>query len=181
MTHSYLEESPGDRTTQDSPVLPTNVWIPSDDDTSGIMVYWERRADVFDVVLQLIDPALVEDGDPGFIVWGTLGPDRPRLPFSLRAEAGSAYVLSGRFEYRLPKEEPAPVDKPPPMDALPPMDDPAAGGEPPPVKGRPPKDALPPVDAVTAYDAPLRSPPLPQLWLVNAVYPGGRTAAARIA
>jgi hypothetical protein len=180
MMHSYLEESPDDRTTQDSPSLPTNVWIPSDDDSSGIMVYWERRADVFDVVLQLIDPALLEDGDPGFIVWETLGPDRPRLPFSLRAEAGSAYVLSGRFEYRLPKEDPASVDEPPPIDALPPLYDPAAGGEPPPVKDRPPIEALPPVDAVAAYDAPLRSPPVPQLWLVNAVYPGGRTAAARI-
>ena len=175
MTHFYLGQNPGDRNTQDSPSLPTNAWTPSDNDASGIMVYWERRADVFDVVLQLIDRALLEDGDAGFIVWETLRPDRPQLPFSLRARAGGAYVLSGRFEYRLPKEDLAPVHSP----AL--MYDPAAGGEPPTVKDRPPIDDLPPVDAVVAYDASPRSPPVPQLWLVNAVYPGGRIAAARIA
>jgi hypothetical protein len=127
-----------------SPSLPANAWSPTEG--ASIVVYWQPASeDGFDVVLQLIDPALLDDGDPGFIVWDRVGADQPQLPFSLRTETGGALVLSGRFEYRLPKDPPPPVDAPPP-----------------------------------AGDAP-RTPAAAELWLVHAEYPGGSTAAARIA
>jgi len=63
MTHSYLEESPGDRTTQDSPALPTNVWIPSDDDTSGTIVH-DSIPEALSSSAPIIDSnRVIQDGD----------------------------------------------------------------------------------------------------------------------
>lgn len=126
MTHSDFQDDPTGPATMDPPSLPANAWSPTEG--ASIVVYWQQAPeDGFDVVLQLIDPALLEDGDPGFIVWDRVGADQPQLPFSLRTETWGAYVLAGRFEYRVPAQGEA------------------------------------------------------QLWLVDANYPGGHTAASRIA
>lgn len=76
--------------------LPSNIWTPSAG--ASIEVYWDRHDDdSFDVALQLIDPALLDDDDRGIIVWSLLGPQRSHLPFSLYEESTRKLVLSGRF------------------------------------------------------------------------------------
>ncbi len=137
MTYSDLQDNPTGPAIADPFPLPANAWTPAL--RASIVVYWQQAAkEAFDVVLQLVDPVLLEEGDPGFIVRGTVGVDRRQLPFSLGTGTGAADLLAGWFEYRLAEDHQPPED------------------------GQPPK---------------LR---IPQLWLVDAVYPGGRTAAARI-
>jgi len=79
--------------------LPGNAWTPGPG--ASIVVYWSRLDDdQFDVALQLLDPSVLADSDPGIIVWVTMGPDRARQAFSLRDETSPERLLSGRFEWR---------------------------------------------------------------------------------
>lgn len=82
------------------PNVPSNAWAP--DSNASICVYWENtRPGTFEIMLQLIDRALIPPGDPGIILYTTMSStDRVQQPFSLYDGDSGAIVLSGRFVLR---------------------------------------------------------------------------------
>ncbi|MDV2451812.1 hypothetical protein [Xanthomonas hortorum] len=111
--------------------LPTNVWAPVD--ANSLQIYWQLVGEGYEVAVQLVDAALLEQGDTGIIVWTLVDVTHQILPFSLYDEETSQLVLGGRIAW---------VE--------------VAGG--------------------ATNNVP------PQLWIRDAIYPGGGpTLAARIA
>ena len=106
MTHSDLQD-PILYAKRDSISLPAKTWHPQD--SASIRIHWQPiSTGGFEVVLQLIDRALLEDGNRGFIVRAMVGPDQERLPFLLHTANDLTPILRGRFEYR-PEKDPAPA------------------------------------------------------------------------
>lgn len=97
MTHL---EFPGASETSENPGrdLPTNVWSPSN--VTSIQIYWQLVGEGYEVAVQLIDAALLEQGDSGIIVWALVDVTHQALPFSLYdEETGQELILGGRIEW----------------------------------------------------------------------------------
>ncbi|WP_146095901.1 hypothetical protein [Xanthomonas arboricola] len=77
--------------------LPKHVWGPTD--ANSLQIYWEFVGEGFEVAVQLVDAALLEQGDQGIIVWAIVDATHQILPFSLYDEETSQLVLGGRIEW----------------------------------------------------------------------------------
>ncbi|MBB3823470.1 hypothetical protein FHT03_003517 [Xanthomonas arboricola] len=134
MTHL---EFPGASNTSENPGrdLPKNVWAPADG--SSLQIYWQLVGEGYEVAVQLIDAAVLEQGDTGIIVWGLVDVTHQALPFSLYdEETGQELILGGEIKW---------------------------------------------VEVASSLGGATNNAP-PQLWIKNAIYPGGgSTIAARIA
>ncbi|MEA9562725.1 MULTISPECIES: hypothetical protein [unclassified Xanthomonas] len=93
---------PGASDTSENPGrdLPANIWAPADG--GSLQIYWElvNEGYGYEVAVQLVDVALLEQGDPGIIVWAIVDVTHQALPFSLYdEETGQELILGGRIEW----------------------------------------------------------------------------------